>query len=222
MPKRVDHQERRQQIADAVCRLLGREGLDAVSLRQVAAEAGVSMGRVQHYFATKDEMLLFAFRTVGERVRHRIGVAAAAVGQPPAPRSLLRAMLREMLPLDAQSRFEAPVWVAVLGKAVVAPEVAASLRDDARRFTGFLAEQIAAARGDEDGDDGDAARRDAEALLALVDGLMVHLLVGQLDEASATAVLDHQLDRILPASAALDVAPREVPETPAAGRWTPG
>jgi TetR/AcrR family transcriptional repressor of bet genes len=194
VPKRVDHQERRQQIADAVCRLLGREGLDAVSLRQVAAEAGVSMGRVQHYFATKDEMLLFAFRTVAERVRHRIGAAAAAVGQPPAPRSLLRAMLREMLPLDAQSRLEAPVWVAVLGKAVVAPEVAASLRDDAHRFTAYVAEQIGAARRDRADD---AARRDAEALLALVDGLMVHLLVGQLDEDTATAVLDRELDRMI-------------------------
>lgn len=201
MPKRVDHQERRQQIADAVCRLLGREGLGAVSLRQVAAEAGVSMGRVQHYFATKDEMLLFAFRTVGERVQRRIGAAAAAVEQPPTVRALLRTMLLEMLPLGAQSRFEAPVWVATLGKAVVAPEVAAPLREDAHRFTDFVAAQIAAARGDDDdGDDRATARRDAQALLALVDGLMVHLLVGQLDEETATAVLDHQLDRVLPAA----------------------
>lgn len=199
MPKRVDHQERRQQIADAVCRLLGREGLDAVSLRQVATEAGVSMGRVQHYFATKDEMLSFAFRTVGERVRRRIGAAAAAVEQPPTPRSLLRAMLLEMLPLSAQSRFEAPVWVATLGKAVVAPEVAAPLREDARRFTDFVAEQIRAARGD---CADDTAQRDAQTLLALVDGLMVHLLVGQLDEDTAAAVLVHQLDRILPTTAA--------------------
>lgn len=192
MPKRVDHRERRQQIADAVCRLLGREGLDAVSLRQVAAEAGVSMGRVQHYFATKDEMLLFAFRAVAERVERRIGAAAGGLEQPPTPRSLLRAVLLEMLPLGPQSRFEAPVWVATLGKAVVAPEVAAPLREDARRFADFVAEQIAASRGD-----GADAGRDAQALLALVDGLMVHLLVGQLDEDTATAVLDHQLDRIL-------------------------
>lgn len=193
MPKRVDHQERRQQIADAACRLLGREGLDAVSLRQVAAEAGVSMGRVQHYFATKDEMLLFAFRTVSERVERRIGTAVAAVGQPPTPRSLLRAMLLEMLPLGAQGRLEAPVWMAFLGKAVIEPRVAEPLRADAHRLTDFVAEQIGAARGG--GDDG--AAHDARTLLALVDGLMLHLLVGQLDEATATAVLDHQLDRIL-------------------------
>lgn len=194
MPKRVDHQERREQIADAVCRLLGREGLDAVSLRQVAAEADVSMGRVQHYFATKDEMLLFAFRTVAERVQRRIGDAAAAVEQPRAPRSLLRAMLLELLPLGDQGRLEAPVWVALLGKAVVEPRVAEPLRADARRLTGFVAEQIRAARGG----GGDDAVHDARTLLALVDGLMLHLLVGQLDEASAVAALDHHLARILP------------------------
>ncbi|MBO0827558.1 MAG: TetR family transcriptional regulator C-terminal domain-containing protein [Streptosporangiales bacterium] len=192
MPKRVDHQERRQQIADAICRLLGREGLDAVSLRQVAAEAGVSMGRVQHYFATKDEMLSFAFRAVAERAERRIGAVAAAVEQPATPRSLLRAVLLEMLPLSPQSRFEAPVWVATLGKAVLVPEVAVPLRDDADRFTDFVAEQITGVRGD-----GADARRDAQALLALVDGLMVHLLVGQLDEETATALLDHQLDLVL-------------------------
>lgn len=192
MPKRVDHQERRQQIADAICRLLGREGLDAVSLRQVAAEAGVSMGRVQHYFATKDEMLSFAFRAVAERAERRIGAVAAAVEQPATPRSLLRAVLLEMLPLSPQSRFEAPVWVATLGKAVLVPEVAVPLRDGADRFTDFVAEQITGVRGD-----GADARRDAQALLALVDGLMVHLLVGQLDEETATALLDHQLDLVL-------------------------
>ena len=34
--------------------------MEAASLRAVAAEAGVSMGAVQHYFTTTDEMLLFA------------------------------------------------------------------------------------------------------------------------------------------------------------------
>ena len=71
MPKQVDHQARRQEIADAVLRLAASQGLDAVTLRHVAAEAGVSMGRVQHYFATKDEMLLFAFQVISERYDYR-------------------------------------------------------------------------------------------------------------------------------------------------------
>ena len=57
MPRRVDHQLRRKQLADAVMRLAATEGLEEVSLRHVAAEAGVSTGMVQHYFRTKDEMM---------------------------------------------------------------------------------------------------------------------------------------------------------------------
>lgn len=197
MPRRVDHRARRQQIADAVCRLAGRHGLEGVSLRQVAAEAGVSMGRVQHYFTTKDEMLLFAFRTVSERVERRIGAAAERLGRPHTVRAVLRALLLEMLPLDEQGRLEAPIWVAFFGKAVVTPELAAPLRADAGRLVGFVAEQIRAG-GNTDAD----ADHEARTLLALVDGLMLHLLVGQTDAATATATVDRHLDRILGADTA--------------------
>lgn len=198
MPRRVDHEERRQQIADAVCRLLGRSGPEAVSLRHVAAEAGVSMGRVQHYFSTKEEMLLFAFRTLSARVEARIGAAVADAGSPPRPRVVLRALLTQMLPLGEQGRLEAPVWVAFLGKAVVEPGLAAPFADDGRRLVEFVAGQIRAAQEAGAADPELDPTHEARALLALVDGLMLHVLVGQADEATATATLDRQLDRILP------------------------
>ncbi|MGK5632559.1 TetR family transcriptional regulator, partial [Streptomyces sp. URMC 123] len=47
MPRQIDHEERRRLIADAVCALADRRGLEGVTLRDVAAEAGVSMGAVQ-------------------------------------------------------------------------------------------------------------------------------------------------------------------------------
>jgi AcrR family transcriptional regulator len=58
----VDREERRSRIAEAILRIAASRGLDEVSLRDVAAEAGVSMGQVQHYFSTKREMLMFACR----------------------------------------------------------------------------------------------------------------------------------------------------------------
>lgn len=62
VPRQVDHAQRRTEISHAVWAVVARNGLDAVSLRTVAAEAGISAGRVQHYFATKDEMVLEAAR----------------------------------------------------------------------------------------------------------------------------------------------------------------
>ncbi|SDJ16135.1 DNA-binding transcriptional regulator YbjK [Actinokineospora alba] len=190
MPKQVDHQARRQQIAEAVCRLAGSQGLDAVSLRQVAVEAGVSMGMVQHYFTTKDDMLLFAFHTVSERVEQRIRTAVADVGSD--ARTLLRALLVDMLPVGAESRAEAPVWAAFLARAIVEPRLAKPLREGGRGMSTFIADHIRAGAPRENID----PTFEALTLLALVDGLMSHLLIGQIDDTTALATLDHNLDRI--------------------------
>ena len=47
MPKRVDHDVRRRQITDAVCRITVRGGVGAATFREVAAEAGVSVRLVE-------------------------------------------------------------------------------------------------------------------------------------------------------------------------------
>lgn len=146
------------------------------------------MGRVQHYFTTKDEMLLFAFRMVSERVERRLAAAATALGASPGPRALLRVLLLEMLPLSEQARAEAPVLAAFLARAVVEPELAASLVEDSARLPDFVAQQIGAMSAE--------ARLEAVGLLALVDGLMLQILIGQTDADTAVATVDYHLDRV--------------------------
>lgn len=180
----------------AVCRLAASKGLDAVSLRHVAAEAGVSMGRVQHYFTTKDDMLLFAFQALGQRVERRIGAAVAATPQPHSVRQVLRALLAEMLPLSEHGRAEAPVWIAFLARAVVESRLATPLSEGSQRLDGFISEQIRAAQRAGDARVGLDPAREATTLLALIDGLMLHLLIGQVDAAAALETLDYHLDRI--------------------------
>lgn len=186
MPKQVDHDERRRQIGDAVCRVMAARGLDAVSLRHVAAEAGVSMGRVQHYFATKDEMLLFAFRLISDRVAQRFAAVHSA-----DPATFLRALLLELLPLSPAARAEAPVLAAFLAQAVVEPRLAEPLREGGREMVVFVAGLITQVRG------GGDAERDAMALLAFADGLMLQVLIGQVSPEAAVELIDHQLDRVL-------------------------
>lgn len=59
MPKIVDHDLQREEFAKAAMRLIGREGLEGVTMRAVAAEAGLSYGSLFHYFDSKDELLMF-------------------------------------------------------------------------------------------------------------------------------------------------------------------
>lgn len=189
MPKHVDHDERRAALAEAVWRLMVDEGLEAVSMRRVATAAGVSLGQVQHYFASKDELLMVALELVGDQFTRR---AAAA---PPAetPRDQMRALLTQMLPLDEERRVEAHVGAAFLARATVSTKFAEVMRAGAQWAFEFLAERIEEAqRLGQVAPDRDA-HHEARTLLALVDGLTAQTLVGQHTPAVAERTLDLQL-----------------------------
>ncbi|MGK5685510.1 TetR/AcrR family transcriptional regulator [Actinoplanes sp. URMC 104] len=183
MPKKVDHDERRRLIADALMRVAAEQGLEAVSLRHVAAAADVSAGMVQHYFRTKDEMMAFALAAVRERSEARVRAALAALGDDPPPRLLLRTMIAALLPLDEASREDGRVALAFLAYTAVRPQARAELRPGTARMVDFIASRLP------DGTTGSAA-----ALLALMEGLGVYLLGGQYTDEQALQALDAHLD----------------------------
>ncbi len=111
MSRDSERELRRARIAEAVCALADEDGMDGVTLRDVAARAGVSMGAVQRCFRTKDEMLLFALEYVSERVTGRLtgDLARAAT---------------EIAMLDEAHATEARVWLAFAARAAVSPPLA--------------------------------------------------------------------------------------------------
>ncbi|GAB3195329.1 TetR/AcrR family transcriptional regulator [Geodermatophilus arenarius] len=171
MPRTVDATVRRRQLAEAVWRVIRRDGVSGASVRNVAREAGTSTGSLRHWFATQDELLHFAMTLVIERARER-AEAVAAAGGPLVP-SLLR-VLEETLPLDEERRAETEVWLALTARALVDPRLA-ELRDrsaaDLRAFCAHAVQALVAAgeaRPDLDPD------LEAERLYAVLDGLAVH------------------------------------------------
>jgi AcrR family transcriptional regulator len=188
LPKKIDHAERRSELARALWRVMTRQGLEAVSLRHVAAEAGVSMGMVQHYFADKGEMVLFALSSMTEQVSARMGTLLAAA--PDTPQARIRAVLTAILPLDAERRLEAQVAVTFLAHAPVDPRIGEYLRDGYAQGHAYLAEQLTAAGVIDPG----AA---ASELLALTDGLTIHTLADHHTPETAEAILDTHLTRLV-------------------------
>jgi TetR/AcrR family transcriptional regulator, transcriptional repressor of bet genes len=193
VPKQVDHDERRRHIGAAVLRLIATRGLEAASLRNVAAEAGVSMGTVQHYFTTKQQMLGFAQRYNYERATERIPKLIAQVPEPRTTRTLLRALLIDLLGLDGESREGARLGAAMLAYAVVDPQAAAIARIAYDGLIGFLATQLQAAQ-----DDGELPRhldpcRAARHLCAVVEGLCGPALISACTPDQALAALDDHL-----------------------------
>ena len=170
MPKVVDHEERRAELGAAVWRLAARDGLEAVTVRRVAEEAGWSTGAVVHYFSDKEELLLFAFRTVADRVGRRL---AAATERTSAPLELARAQLVEGLPLDREREAEVRVWFAFLGLALTRPALARAQRLTYRAWRERVADLLLEAqrRGEIRADVDCAAA--AAALVAVVDGLAI-------------------------------------------------
>lgn len=57
MPRYVDHDQRKREILNATCKVLGQGGLTALSFRAVAKELGGSTTLVTHYFGSQAELL---------------------------------------------------------------------------------------------------------------------------------------------------------------------
>jgi AcrR family transcriptional regulator len=117
MPRQVDPEQRRAELAEAVWTVIRRDGLQRASVRNVAREAGLSMGSLRHYFATQSELLCFAMQLVGDRARARVGALQPATD----PRATAERLLQELVPLDDERRAEAEVWLAFTGHALVDP-----------------------------------------------------------------------------------------------------
>jgi AcrR family transcriptional regulator len=200
MPKVVDHAERRAELAAAVWRLASRDGLDAVTMRRVAAEAGWSTGAVAHYFEDKEQLLLFAFETVADRVGRRVVRAAERIRDP---LELLRAQLVEGLPLDTERRAEVRVWFAFLGLAETRPELARAGRDAYRVWRQRVAKTLGAAQRQGVVDGSIDADQEAAALIALVDGLAIQATFDAraIGAARQLEIVDDRLGRLAIASA---------------------
>ena len=170
MPKIVDHEERRRELALAVWRVIRDQGVERASVRTVAKEAGWSPGALRHYFTTQSELLAFAMRLVVERIEGRI----AALERTTDPRKAVEQVLHELLPLDDERRAENEVWLAFTARALVDPE----LRDlhsevhDALREA--CASSLATFTGARANPAAPATALQVERLHALVDGLAVH------------------------------------------------
>lgn len=196
MPKIVDHRARRTLIAEALLRVTASQGLESVSVRHVATEAGVSPGMVQHYFRTKDEMLQFALDVVSERVEQRIGTGMAMLGDDPNPRDLVRTVLIEILPIDDERHLEAHISVAFGARAAATPSIAAQLREQCAQLLEFLATQLRIAQQAGEISAQLDADYEARGLLALMDGLAMHALMRSNTAEMSLAVFDHYLDRL--------------------------
>ena len=198
MPKIVDAEARRQDVVEAVLRIIAGDGLERASLRETADEAGLAVGSVRHYFAGSEELLAFSFASVVDRIVRRLeaslpGVHAAVPGTP-GHRAAILTLLCGLLPLDGPRALAVCAWMAYRNAARVRPFLAAEADRSHREVAVIVGTVISALRPEDEPKENLVV--EAERLLATLDGLCMHALLqpGWMTREMCIDVLEQHLD----------------------------
>ena len=192
MPRVVDHAQRRAELAEAVWRVVRRDGIERASVREVAREANLSMGSLRYFFDSQDGLLRFAMEEVIRRVQARVEAGAPAreaAMRRGKPGDAVVDLLEQVLPLDDERLAEAQIWLAFTPRALIDPQLHAVRRqaDDGVRelcrqcLLGLSAFGLMTPER--------SLHQETERLWALIDGLTLHLVTGHTSRRTARRVL---------------------------------
>lgn len=127
MPRHADHEQRRGELADTVCRIILEHGLDHVSVRSVAQESGWSVGAVRYYFPRQDDLLEHALMLTIERALGRID--AAGPPNPADPVGWACSVICSTAPVNDDSRRDIRIWLAFVDRGLSRENIAARMNE---------------------------------------------------------------------------------------------
>ena len=122
MPAIIDHNRRREEIAACAAGLIARGGIDAATVRAVAAEAGYSSKVVSHYFDDKKALLFATYRFAAARSEALTDATQTDAGG--ASRPDVAAFVKALLPITTIQRENWQVWYAFWAYAISNPAFA--------------------------------------------------------------------------------------------------
>jgi TetR/AcrR family transcriptional repressor of bet genes len=167
MPRPSNTQQRREEIALALARVMARTGYERASVSAIAAEARVATGGVHYHFDSKLEILTDLVERLVMKARVRI---ESRLETASTPRARLVAILDALLDADDEADPEAvAVWALVGAEAVRSEAVRELYRGWLVRAQDALRNEFARACRAE-GRESSGATRTAAALIALVEG----------------------------------------------------
>jgi AcrR family transcriptional regulator len=110
MPKIVDHEQRREQIALAACQVVAQHGFEQATVVRIARASGYTTGMLAHYYESKQDIILAALRLMLLRIEQRLTRERAN------DEADLLDVLSEALALDEQRFAECAFWMAFWGQ----------------------------------------------------------------------------------------------------------
>lgn len=145
--RRADHEAQQERISKAVWSILAGKGIEHLTIRAVAAEAGCTTGLVMHRFPGRSALLAHARDLLHMRTRARVERLEA---EATTPRAALRAILAQGMALTDDSTQEALVWMGFLAASVGDEDLIELHRKNNRAWRDRVARLVAASAPDWD------------------------------------------------------------------------
>lgn len=173
MPKKVDHEARREELVLAAWRVIAARGIDEVTIREIARESGYSSGVLAHYFENKDDLLAHALRLSHTRIRKRYDAEV----QAPAAVDALTAILLDNLPLDEQRDLETRIEMSFWARALRNEALHEIQQQESEKLRALLRELVENAQKDGAISPDHDREEILELLGAMIDGISLHALL---------------------------------------------
>lgn len=166
--RREAPEDRRRQLGEAALRCIVKHGNAGVSVRQIAAEAGVTQGLITHHFGEINELVAYAFDIMSAGLLQSI--LKAVEEAEPTPQARLGAFIEASFSPLLFDRDVLGVWVVFWGLILHSPRMSTSQQQEYADYVetveGLIA-NLAEAEGFKVGD----IRLTSVAFSALLDGL---------------------------------------------------
>ena len=179
MPKIVDHEQRRTEIIHALWQVIYEQGIHAASYQAVARAAGISVGRIQHYFASKQDLVRAGCQAIVDTAE------SVHFGRTEAlePFDALTELLTQPIPRNNAFRLGTAVWYAYLAQAVADPQIMEIVTKACRETLDYAAGLLKQAQ-------------EAGRLIALSNGLAQATMVGAATANEAVRILSQEVDSL--------------------------
>jgi AcrR family transcriptional regulator len=194
MPKDVDHDERREELLEAVWRVVARDGIERATIRVMAKETGWSSGVLAHYFADKDDIIGSALRLMYERIAVRWDEKLAGLSGLRA----LHELVLDNLPLDDERELETKFLMNYWSREIRGGNHGPPPNRRAPMLIDLLTALTREAQEAGEIAPEEAAEDIAERLLGLIDGFSLHTLLDpeRLTRERQVALVQQEFDRL--------------------------
>lgn len=166
--RREAPEDRRRQLGEAALRCIVKHGNAGVSLRQIAAEAGVTQGLITHHFGEINELVAYAFDIMSDGLLESMMKAVEQAGDD--PRARLDAFIEVSFSPLLFDKDVLGVWVVFWGLILHSPRMSSSQKNEYSSYlstVGRLISDVARVEGFAIGDE----RLTAVSFTAMMDGL---------------------------------------------------